>query len=72
MTILGLLRVTLLASQTYSLLTKTLYFPLRGWGGGGSGPLTPLDPPLSSFLMKPQAKIDKIHLSVFEEMKNPK
>ena len=22
--------------------------------------------------MKPQAKIDKIHLSVFEEMKNPK
>ena len=36
--------------------------------GGGSGPLTPLDPPLSSLLMKPQVKIDKIYLSVFEEM----
>ena len=71
MTILGLLRVTLCSESTYSLLTKTLYFPLRGVGGG-SGPLTPLDPPLSSLLMKPQAKIDKIHLSVFEEMKNPK
>ena len=54
------------ASQTYSLLTKTLYFPLRGGGGGGG------DPSLSSLLMKPQTKIDKIHLSVFEEMKNPK
>ena len=41
-------------------------------GGGGQDPLTPQDPPLSSLLMKPQAKIDKIYLSVFEEMKNPK
>ena len=44
-------------------------------GGGGSGPLTPLDPPLSSLLMKLEAKIDKIYLSVFwgnenSQMKN--
>ena len=40
-------------------------------GGGGQDP-HPQDPPLSSLLMKPQAKIDQIYLSVFEEMKNPK
>ena len=40
MTILGLLRVTLCSESNIffmaPLLTKTLYFPLRG-GGGGSG-----------------------------------
>ena len=77
MTILVLLRVTLCseckqASQTYSLLTKTLYFPLRGGGRGQEPHDLSLDPPLSSLLMKPQAKIDNIYLSVFEEMKNPK
>ena len=41
-------------------------------GGGGQDPLTPQDLPLSGLLMKPQDKIDKIYLSVFEEMKNSK
>ena len=39
---------------------------------GGGGQDLDLDPPLSSLLTKPQAKIDQIYLSVFEEMKNPK
>ena len=55
--ILGIFYVYLglhcVASQTYSLLTKTLYFPLGGGGGGGGGsgppdPPPPLDPPLLS------------------------
>ena len=33
MTIIGLLRLHCVASQTYSLLTKALYLPLRGGGG---------------------------------------
>ena len=71
MTNLGLLRATLCSESNIFFIDKNIIFSTKRWGGG-SGPPDPLDPPLSSLLMKPQAKIDKIYLSVFEEIKNPK